>query len=69
MVGKNIPYTLQVYSDDASLIMEQKGSSSVVFPFSRKFSEGEYHKITAQLVDIGGDDYLRTTMHITRALK
>ena len=56
MVGKNIPYTLQVYSDDASLIMEQKGSSSVVFPFSRKFSEGEYHKITAQLVDIGGDD-------------
>ncbi|HLC50644.1 MAG TPA: VWA domain-containing protein [Candidatus Nanoarchaeia archaeon] len=69
VVGKNIPYTLQVYYDDSKLIMEQKGSSSAVFPFSRKFSDGEYHKITAQLVDIGGDDYFKNNNVYYKSIK
>ena len=57
VVGKNIPYTLQVTYDDTNLILEEQGSTSKSFAFSRKFPEGEYHKLTAKLIDVGGDDY------------
>ncbi len=57
VVGNSIPYTLQVTMDDTILIMEEKGSASKEFVFSRKFPDGEYHKLAAKLLDIGKDDY------------
>lgn len=57
VVGKSIPYKLQISIDESILVMEEQGSSSRTFKFSRKFGEGEYHKITAKLLDVGSDDY------------
>ncbi len=57
VVGNSIPYTIQVAEDDTNLIFEEKASSSKEFAFSRKFSEGEYHKLTAKLLNVGSDDY------------
>jgi len=57
VAGKNMPYTLQITADEITLIMEEQASSSREFVFSRKFPEGEYHKLTARLIDVGKDDY------------
>ncbi len=63
-VGKSLPYTIQVKEDENSIIFEEQGSSSKEWKFSRKFGEGEYHKITAKLYNIGGDDYFQNNnMH------
>jgi len=69
VVGKNIPYTLQVAADDTSLIFEEQDSKSRTFSFSRKFSEGEYHKITAKLLDIGSDDYFKNNNVFYKSIK
>ncbi len=57
VVGKSIPYTLQVTYDDTNLILEDQASTSKTFAFSRKFPEGEYHKLTAKLLDVGKEDH------------
>ncbi|MBI4154226.1 VWA domain-containing protein, partial [Candidatus Woesearchaeota archaeon] len=57
VVGKSIPYTIQVTADDTQLVLEGQDSGSRTFKFSKKFGEGEYHKITAKLLDAGGEDY------------
>ena len=59
VVGKNIPYTLQVTADETNLVFEEQDSASKSFTFSRKFPEGEYHKLTAKLLDVGNDDYFK----------
>src|SRR3989338_5121869 len=57
VVGNNIPYTIQVSMDDSILIFEEQASSSKTFKFSRRFSDGEYHKLTARLLNVGSYDY------------
>jgi len=57
VVGTDIPYTLQVIIDDSTIVFEEEGKTSKSFAFSRKFPEGEYHKITAKLLEVGKDDY------------
>src|SRR3989338_3474905 len=69
VVGKGIPYTLQVSIDDSVLVLEEKGSSSPSFPFSRKFGEGEYHKITAKLLDVGNEDYFKNNNIFYKSVK
>ncbi|MBI4141668.1 VWA domain-containing protein, partial [Candidatus Woesearchaeota archaeon] len=69
VVGKNIPYTLQVTSDDTTLVMEEQSSSSKTFAFSRKFPEGEYHKLTAKLLDVGNDDYFKSNNVYYKSIK
>src|SRR3989344_5158346 len=59
VVGKNNFYTVQVTMDESNLIFEETAASSKSFAFSNKFPEGEYHKITARLLDIKGDDYFK----------
>src|SRR3990167_9302722 len=59
VVGKNNFYTVQVTMDESNLIFEETAASSKSFAFSKKFPEGEYHKITARLLDIKGDDYFK----------
>ena len=69
VVGKNIPYTLQVAMDDTTLIIEEQASSSKAFAFSRKFPEGEYHKLTAKLLDVGEDDYFKNNNVFYKSIK
>ncbi|MBS3105766.1 VWA domain-containing protein [Candidatus Woesearchaeota archaeon] len=69
VVGKKIPYTLQVTVDDSTLIMEEQDSASRIFPFSRKFGEGEYHKLTAKLLDVGNEDYFKNNNVFYKSIK
>ncbi len=69
IVGKNIPYTLQVTADDTTLILEEQASSSKSFTFSRKFGEGEYHKLTAKLLDVGNEDYFKHNNVFYKSIK
>src|SRR3989344_2394250 len=69
VVGKKIPYTLQVTVDDSTLIMEEQDSASRIFVFSRKFGEGEYHKLTAKLLDVGNEDYFKNNNVFYKSIK
>ncbi|MBI1936352.1 VWA domain-containing protein [Candidatus Woesearchaeota archaeon] len=69
VVGKEIPYTLQVAYDDTNLVFEEKGASSKTYAFSRKFGEGEYHKLTARLLDVGKDDYFKNNNAYYKSIK
>ncbi|MBI4451882.1 VWA domain-containing protein [Candidatus Woesearchaeota archaeon] len=69
VAGKNMPYTLQVSYDDTNLILEEQASASRTFTFSRKFPEGEYHKLTAKLLDTGKDDYFRNNNVYYKSIK
>tara|TARA_Y100000310_G_scaffold241784_1_gene245879 strand:+ start:43809 stop:46238 length:2430 start_codon:yes stop_codon:yes gene_type:complete len=66
-VGKNIPYTLEVKFDDEVVIAktDDKSSSSIL---NRKLSEG-YHKITAELFDVGSEDYFRQNNVFYKTIK
>ncbi len=69
VAGKNIPYTLQVSYDDTNLILEEQASTSKTFAFSRKFPEGEYHKLTAKLIDSGEADYFKNNNEYYKSIK
>ncbi len=69
VVGRNVPYAIQVTSDDTSLIFEEHASTSKTFKFSRKFPEGEYHKLKAQLVDVGENDYFPSNNVFLKSIK
>src|SRR3989338_7469891 len=69
VAGKNIPYTLQVTYDDTNLVLEEQASASKTFVFSRKFPEGEYHKLTAKLIDVGEDDYFKNNNEYYKSIK
>ncbi len=69
VVGSSIPYTLQVAEDDTNLIFEEQASTSKQFAFSRKFSEGEYHKLTAKLLGVGNDDYFQNNNVFYKSVK
>ncbi len=56
-VGKNVPYTLEVKFDDEAVI-SKSGDKSDSFIANKKLSEG-YHKITAELLNAGEDDYFK----------
>ena len=53
--GKNVPYTLEVRFDDEIILAksDDKGNS---FMIRKKLPEG-YHKLTAELQNVGSDDY------------
>ncbi|MBI2650201.1 VWA domain-containing protein [Candidatus Woesearchaeota archaeon] len=69
VAGKKIPYTLQVTADDSILIMEEQDSASKAFAFSRKFGEGDYHKLTAKLLDVGDEDYFKNNNVFYKSVK
>jgi uncharacterized membrane protein len=69
VVGKNMPYRLQVTYDDSNLILEEEASASKSFAFSRKFPEGEYHKLTAKLLDVGNEDYFKNNNVFYKSIK
>ena len=69
VAGKNIPYTLQVTYDETNLILEEQGSTSKAFAFSRKFPEGEYHKLTAKLLNAGDEDHFKNNNEYYKSIK
>ncbi len=69
VVGSEIPYTLQVSQGGNELILEEKGSASKAFAFSRKLGEGDYHKITAKLLDVGNTDYFKNNNVYYKSVK
>lgn len=54
-VGKKIPYTLEVRFDN-DLVLAQADDKSRTFTINKKLSEG-YHKIKAELLNVGVEDY------------
>ncbi len=54
-VGEKVPYTLEVRFDD-EIVIAKTDDKSTTFPFKRKLTEG-YHKITAELLNAGSEDY------------
>ncbi|MBI2653795.1 VWA domain-containing protein [Candidatus Woesearchaeota archaeon] len=69
VVGKKIRYTLQVTIDDTMLVMEEQGDTSKAFAFSKKFPEGEYHKLTAKLLEVGSEDYFKNNNVFYKSIK
>lgn len=69
VVGKSIPYTIQVTSDDSTLLFEERGSTSKSIPITRKFPEGEYHKLTAKLLEAGSEDYFKNNNLFYKSIK
>ncbi|HLG24407.1 MAG TPA: hypothetical protein VI564_05755, partial [Candidatus Nanoarchaeia archaeon] len=69
VIGKSSPYTLQVIEGDSSLIFEQQASETKTFAFSRKFPDGEYHKLTAKLIGLGEDDYFKNNNEFYKSVK
>ena len=69
VVGGSIPYTLQVSMDDSVLILEEQGSGSKTFTFSKIFPDGEYHKLTARLLSVGKDDYFQNNNVYYKSVK
>lgn len=55
-VGEERSYILEILLDN-EIIYSKGGRGSITVPITRLFSEGAFHKITAKLVNIDGDDY------------
>jgi len=55
-VGEELSYTLEITLDD-EVVYSKEGKGSTVVPFTKFFSQGDFHKITAKLVNINGEDY------------
>ncbi len=53
--GKKIPYTLEVRFDD-DIALAKTDDKSNTFTLTRNLKEG-YHKITAELMNVGSEDY------------
>lgn len=66
-VGKNVPYTLEVKFDD-EIVIARSDDGSRTFTLNKKLSEG-YHKITAELLNVGSDDYFKQNNKYYKTVK
>ncbi|MCH8003938.1 MAG: VWA domain-containing protein [Nanoarchaeota archaeon] len=66
-VGKNIPYTLEVRFDD-DIVIAKSNDKSDSFTVNKKLSEG-YHKITAELLNVGSNDYFSQNNQYYKTIK
>jgi hypothetical protein len=66
-VGENVPYTLEVKFDD-EIVIARTGDESNAFTFNKKLSDG-YHKITAELLDVGSEDYFKQNNKYYKTVK
>lgn len=67
VVGQNVPYTLEVKFDDEIVIAESDDKSNT-FTLNKQLSEG-YHKISAELLNVGSDDYFNQNNKYYKAVK
>ncbi len=66
--GERMSYILEVYLD-GEIIYSNKWRGSQSVPFTNLFSEGTFHKITAKLVNIGGNDHFKQNNIYYKAVK
>ncbi len=66
-VGKNVPYTLEVRFDN-EIVIAKSDDKSNTFTVKKKLSEG-YHKITAELLNVGSNDYFRQNNQYYKTVK
>ncbi|MAG91599.1 hypothetical protein CMO83_02905 [Candidatus Woesearchaeota archaeon] len=69
VVGDRMPYTLQVTYDDTNLVFEESASTSKEFQFSRKFPDGEYHKLKAELIKVPKNDHFENNNVFLKSVK
>jgi len=55
-IGEERSYVLEILLDN-EIIYSKGGRGSITVPITKLFSEGAFHKITAKVVNIDGDDY------------
>ncbi|MBL7054131.1 VWA domain-containing protein [Candidatus Woesearchaeota archaeon] len=55
-VGEELSYVLEILLDN-EIVYSKEVRGSVNVPFTKFFSEGVFHRITAKIVDIKGNDY------------
>lgn len=55
-VGEKVSYILEISLDD-EVIYSKEGTGSISVPFTKFFSQGAFHKITAKLTNINGGDF------------
>jgi len=65
--GKSIPYTLEVRFDN-EIVLAMSDSKSRTFTINKKLSEG-YHKITAELMNVGSNDYFKQNNKYHKSVK
>jgi len=65
--GKSIPYTLEVTFDN-EIALARSDDKSNVFTFKKKLTEG-YHKIIAELLNVGNDDYFKQNNRYHKSVK
>src|SRR3989344_792273 len=65
--GKNVPYSLEVRFDE-EIILAQSDDKSNSFAIRKKMPEG-YHKITAELQNVGSDDYFSQNNVFYKSIK
>jgi uncharacterized membrane protein len=66
-VGKKIPYTLEVRFDD-EIVLAKTDDSSRSFTLTKKLSEG-YHKLSAELLNVGAEDYFNQNNRYLKSVK
>ena len=66
-VGEDVPYTLEVRFDD-EIVLAKSSDKSDTFTISKKLSEG-YHKITAELQNVGENDYFEQNNKYHKTVK
>src|SRR3989338_10542504 len=62
-----IPYTLEVKFDD-EIVIAKSNDKSDTFELNKKLTEG-YHKITAELLSVGSDDYFKQNNKFYKTVK
>ncbi|MCH8329435.1 MAG: VWA domain-containing protein, partial [Nanoarchaeota archaeon] len=66
-VGENVPYTLEVRFDD-EIVIAKTDDKSNTFTLKKKLSEG-YHKLTAELLNVGSEDYFKQNNKYYKTIK
>lgn len=66
-VGINVPYTLEVRFDD-EIVIAVSDDKSKTYTLNKRMSEG-YHKITAELLNVGEDDYFSQNNKFYKTVK
>jgi len=66
-VRDNVPYTLEVKFDD-EIVIAKSGDKSNTFMLNKKLPEG-HHKITAELLNVGSEDYFSQNNKYYKTIK
>ena len=66
-IGENVPYTLEVRFDE-EIVIARSDDKSKSFILRKKLPEG-YHKITAELLNVGSNDYFKQNNKYFKTVK